>query len=223
MQTIEKPRKIPKQSRSVQTVEAILTATAQVLVARGYEGTTTGAVAERAGVSIGTLYQYFPNRESLIETLVRRHVDELLETVDRTLVDAQGQPLPDLLDRLVEGCIAAHSVSPALHKVLVEEVPRRSGLRQYLEVSKPLEARLVTALAAHRPSLPAEQAQMAAFTIETCVEALIHRAVQEAPETLASGALQVEIGKLVRGYLAAAGAGSDAYSHADRPARARSS
>src|SRR3546814_9174202 len=71
------PRKLPRQERSKATVEAILIAATQVLIEDGYERATTARVAERAGVSVGSLYQYFPNKEALVGTLVeigRAHV-----------------------------------------------------------------------------------------------------------------------------------------------------
>jgi len=75
-------RKVPVQERSRRTVEAILQAASQVLVRCGYESATTGAIAERAGVSIGTLYQYFPNKESLVASVIEGHFKEVLAIVE---------------------------------------------------------------------------------------------------------------------------------------------
>src|SRR6185503_3042990 len=69
------PRKRPRQARSRETVSAILAATSRVLVKHGFDGLTTNAVAEAAGVSIGSLYQYFPNKEALVAGLIERHVE----------------------------------------------------------------------------------------------------------------------------------------------------
>jgi AcrR family transcriptional regulator len=71
------PRKRPSQSRSAATVKAILDATARILVERGYAATSTNAVAERAGVSVGSLYQYFPNKDALIAALHTRHIEQM--------------------------------------------------------------------------------------------------------------------------------------------------
>ena len=79
MDTTVSPRKLPRQARSQATVDALLDATAQVLVERGYARTTTNAVAERAGVSVGSLYQYFPNKDALITALQQRHVRQMNE------------------------------------------------------------------------------------------------------------------------------------------------
>jgi AcrR family transcriptional regulator len=69
------PRKLPTQDRSKQLVDSLLSATAKILVRLGYEGLTTNRVAEEAGVSVGSLYQYFPNKESLIAALIQRWSD----------------------------------------------------------------------------------------------------------------------------------------------------
>mgnify|MGYP003597153915 FL=1 len=67
------PRKEPKQSRARVTVEAILEATAHILTEGGYDALTTNHVAKRAGVSIGSLYQYYPSKEALVGELMDRH------------------------------------------------------------------------------------------------------------------------------------------------------
>src|SRR5579875_3230843 len=76
------PRKLPVQARSAASVDAILQATIQVLLRAGKERLTTTRVALRAGVSVGTLYQYFPNKSALLQAVLRRHLNEVTETVE---------------------------------------------------------------------------------------------------------------------------------------------
>ncbi|TMZ52891.1 TetR/AcrR family transcriptional regulator, partial [Klebsiella pneumoniae] len=78
------PRKTPRQQRSRETVAAILEAAAQLFQRHGYTATTTNKIAERAGVSIGSLYQYFPNKEALLAALAQEH----LETATASLIQA---------------------------------------------------------------------------------------------------------------------------------------
>src|SRR3954464_6272927 len=75
------PRKHPRQARSRATVDTVLEATARVLVKRGFDGLTTNIVADAAGVSIASLYQYFPNKEALVAALIEKHVDEMTSMV----------------------------------------------------------------------------------------------------------------------------------------------
>lgn len=112
------PRKLPRQERAKATVEAIISAAAQVLVEQGYEGATTARVADRAGVSVGSLYQYFPNKEALVADLITRHADEIVDIMRRALEDPSHRTLDDGLRAMVEACAAAHRLDPALHKIL---------------------------------------------------------------------------------------------------------
>ncbi|XOT97655.1 TetR/AcrR family transcriptional regulator, partial [Alcaligenes pakistanensis] len=87
MPTLPQARRIPRQSRSRALVEAILEATARVLSERGYAGTNTNVVAEVAGVSVGSVYQYFPNKDSLIAALHERHALQMNQAMESSLAD----------------------------------------------------------------------------------------------------------------------------------------
>ena len=95
------PRKLPRQARSKATVDAVITAAAQILIEHGYEGATTARVAERAGVSVGSLYQYFPNKEALIAVLIERHADEIVGIMQRALSDPANITLEDGLRAII--------------------------------------------------------------------------------------------------------------------------
>lgn len=115
------PRKTPLQARSATTVDAILQATLQVLVAVGKERLTTTRVAARAGVSVGTLYQYFPNKSALLQAALRRHMDHVRTAIENVCAERQGQSLLDMGTALIHAFLAAkmHSVksSAALYAV----------------------------------------------------------------------------------------------------------
>jgi AcrR family transcriptional regulator len=120
-------RKAPRQARSRATIDVILDAAAHILGDRGWTGLTTNAVAETAGVSIGSLYQYFPNKLAVIEAVRRRHFDEVL-TVLRAAADDR-MTRRQRVEALVDGMIAVHSRYPAAHRVLLEESPRGEDSR----------------------------------------------------------------------------------------------
>ena len=88
------PRKVPTQQRAKETVDAILAAAAHVLAKEGYEGLNTNRVAERAGVSVGSLYQYFPGKEALVLALLEQHHAEMMALLLTDLDSAA--PLEDL-------------------------------------------------------------------------------------------------------------------------------
>jgi AcrR family transcriptional regulator len=114
-----KPRKKPVQDRSTVTVHAIYEATIQVLLSMGFKALTTTKVADRAGVSVGTLYQYFPNKHALLSAVNERYLDAICASVEAACVSHQGQPLRPLVQAVCDAFIDAKmrraDVSLALH------------------------------------------------------------------------------------------------------------
>jgi len=102
-----KPRKTPLQARSNLTVEAILQATLQVLTTIGKERLTTTRVAARAGVSVGTLYQYFPNKSALLQATLRRHMDHVRRSIETVAAQHQGDSLLNMGTALIHAYLAA--------------------------------------------------------------------------------------------------------------------
>ncbi len=102
-----KPRKTPIQARSNATVDAILQATLQVLTTVGKERLTTTRVAARAGVSVGTLYQYFPNKSALLQAALRRHMDEVRSAIEKVCAQHQSASLLDMGTALIFAYLAA--------------------------------------------------------------------------------------------------------------------
>jgi AcrR family transcriptional regulator len=107
LQTALQPRKMPVQARSAASVDAILEATVQVLLQLGKDRLTTRRVAARAGVSIGTLYQYFPNKRSLLQAALRRHMEGVVAAVERVRFEQHGRPLAEMGAALANGLITA--------------------------------------------------------------------------------------------------------------------
>lgn len=112
------PRKQPAQRRSSETVEAILQATIQVLVAVGKERLTTTRVAHRAGVSVGTLYQYFPNKSALLQATLRRHIQGVQTAVKKSCQQQRSQPVQQMATALVDAFLAAKMRNVNESKVL---------------------------------------------------------------------------------------------------------
>jgi AcrR family transcriptional regulator len=101
------PRKSPIQARSVASVDAILKATIQVLLRVGKERLTTTNVALRAGVSVGTLYQYFPNKKALLQAALKRHLTEVAEAVELVCLEQQGRTLRQMSTAVITAYLDA--------------------------------------------------------------------------------------------------------------------
>src|SRR5579864_7709340 len=101
------PRKTPVQSRSAASVDAILKATVQVLLKVGKEKLTTTLVAARAGESVGTLYQYFPNKSALLKAVLKQHITAVVENIERVGREQRGQALEDVVSALMDAYLEA--------------------------------------------------------------------------------------------------------------------
>src|ERR1700759_2137679 len=95
------PRKQASQERSRATVDALVEATARILVREGFDKASTNRIAEAAGVSVGSLYQYFPSKEALVAAVIDRHSQEIMRTVRGELADAMKQPVEKAVRKLV--------------------------------------------------------------------------------------------------------------------------
>src|SRR5450830_1024430 len=113
------PRKEPRQARSKAMVDTILDAIARVLVERGYAKTNTNLVAEAAGISVGSLYQYFPNKDALIFALRERHVTRMLSLFEEIVakMTEEGSLAGDF-EALIDALVVAHLLEPELNRIL---------------------------------------------------------------------------------------------------------
>jgi len=112
------PRKKPQQRRAHVTIDTIFEATIQVLLASGLEGVTTIQIAERAGVSIGSLYQYFPNKRALMAAVVRRHVGQVVDATILACESAHGKPIADMCATMMNAFVDAKTRRPEVSRAL---------------------------------------------------------------------------------------------------------
>ncbi|KKD04002.1 TetR/AcrR family transcriptional regulator [Streptomyces sp. WM6386] len=120
------PRKRPRQERSQETYDAIVEAAAQLFERDGYTRATTNHVAERAGVSIGSLYQYFPNKDALLYAVGEQHMRHLTAELASLVAELRRDlpPLADCVRALVRGLAAPHLARPRMHRLLYDQAPR---------------------------------------------------------------------------------------------------
>jgi AcrR family transcriptional regulator len=178
------PRKLASQERSRSTVDALLEATARVLLNEGYDRASTNRIAEVAGVSIGSLYQYFPSKEALVAAVIDRHTQQVSQVTRNAVVKMAASPIEVAAREFVSLGIEGHRVNPKLHAVLSEQIPRvgrleniEGNLREgYVLVRGYLEA--------HRDEIGVADLDLAAFVLVTVVEALTHAAVLRRPDIL---------------------------------------
>ena len=174
---IEKQRKHPVQARSAATVDAILTACIQVLLAVGKEKLTTTLVAQRAGVSVGTLYQYFPNKRSLLQAVLRAHLTRVTEAVEAACAAHHGLPLCELITGAANGFFYAKMIEPRVALALYSISSDVDGLGITEDLRLRNEAAFEQALRSAPEKLRVD-VRLAAFTMQSAMIGISRRILE---------------------------------------------
>jgi len=193
-------RKAPRQQRSRVTVDVIVEAATRVLARRGWARFTTNEIAAVAGVSVGSLYQYFPNKLAIAEAIRQRHLDEVLVALSGSGEgDSEAVALDQRVERFADGVIAAHSVDEALHRVLLDEVPlvARSSYAEF-EAEYQRRYRALIAASAGANGAAGDD-ETAARVLSSAVEGVVHAAAHRGD--LGLPALRSELVRLILAYL----------------------
>ena len=196
-------RKQPRQQRSAQTRRDILGAAARVFGEHGYAAGTTNRIAAAADVSIGSLYQYFPNKDAILAALSEAHIDAGTTLLAERLRDGLPEALEDLVRLFVRAAIDNHRDDPALHRVLFEEAPRSAALLNGLRDNEARGVAGVTELLRHHPEVRVTDPEFAARLTIATVESLVHRLIAAPVDTVQ---LEDEVVRLLTGYLRASAA-----------------
>jgi AcrR family transcriptional regulator len=193
------PRKRPKQDRAAQTRQRILDSAARVFADYGYAAGTTNRIAEHAELSIGSLYQYFPNKDAILHALMDAHVEAGRQLLVERLSCGLPERLDDTLRVFVRATIDNHRDNPRLHRVLFEEAPRAPDFLSRLHV---LEETMVDATVGILDGHPAVHAggRLSARVVVATIESLVHRLIAS-PDPVDPQRLEDEIVTLLTGYL----------------------
>jgi AcrR family transcriptional regulator len=199
------PRKPPRQARSAAMVELLLQAAARVLATESLGGFTTNRVAEVAGVSVGSLYQYFPNKSSLVAALIAREQDALATAVETGAARLAGASLPQAVAALADLAVQQQLGQP-LYAAALDHEERRLPVQPTLDAARQRMAAAVAALLArHFPGWDAAALQVAAGDCLTIAKALVDaEPVTPTAGPAAATALRRRVQRAVLGYLAGA-------------------
>ena len=209
---LTKPRKLASQQRSRATVDALVEATARILVKEGFDKASTNRIAEVAGVSVGSLYQYFPGKEALVVAVIERHQQDIMQTVRGELAEIRALPVEKAMRKLVAVAVKAHGVDPKLHRVLAEQIPRVRELEKLETFSRENFTLFRAYLDSHRDELQVDDLGLASFVCVTSIEALTHNAVVHYAGMLSDEAMEALIdegARLVTGYLKGQGTSAE--------------
>src|SRR6185503_770897 len=151
------------QARSRATVDALLEATARILVREGFDRASTNRIADVAGVSIGSLYQYFPNKEALVAAVVERHQQDIRQVIQGELEKAAMLPIEQGVRMLVAVAVKSHRIAPKLHRVLAEQIPRVGTLEKVETFNRENFALFRSYLESRKSELRVKNLELAAF------------------------------------------------------------
>jgi AcrR family transcriptional regulator len=188
----------PSQERARHKVELILEAAIRLLDKGGLALLTTNAVAETAGVSVGTLYQYFRNKEAILDALADREMAALSERVLSVLGDPSSILPQERVGRIVRAVTSSYGERRRVHRLIIEYSLSRGGSRH-----KPPIERIVTLLASHdRPAAAAPLSEAEAFVLTNAFVGVL-RAMILRPDTAtpAQEELEEAMGRLVTGFV----------------------
>jgi AcrR family transcriptional regulator len=215
-------RKQPQQARAQETVRAILEATVQILDREGLDAATTTRIAEVAGVSIGSLYQYFSHRDAILNALQDREFERTLALMQKVLADANLEEAPaKTVKEALRGLAELYMTSPGLHRVLAIE-----GLRvAKAEHVHAFDLRVIELvrhfLSATNAPIMRRNVEAAAFVVYQSVRATMLAYLLERPPGFDAPGLTDELTNLVTGYLLGPEATRPRTSRAERALRGR--
>jgi AcrR family transcriptional regulator len=194
------PRKMPSQARSAATVEVILEAAIHVLLANGFEKMSTTRIAECAGVSVGSLYQYFPNKRALLAALVRRHVARVADRAEQACAGAHGATLQKMCEAVINAFIDAKTERVDLSRALYLPAALAGGPEivkaQSERVGKAFKAMLETAA-----DISVVQADVASAVLLAAIVGPVQMALESGANAALIAKLRVHLTGLCVGYL----------------------
>jgi AcrR family transcriptional regulator len=190
------------QARSAVTVDAILSATIQVLLADSRERLSTTRVAYRAGVSVGTLYQYFPNKQALLRAVLERHLDEVVTAVERACEQCRGHALEDMASALITAFLDAKMKSIRTSAALYAISADVDGVR----ISREMGRRICDAICAMLATAPAPlttEPMRLAELLQGAMTGIARRLIESPAPHRLHDSYRAEMIRLASAYLAA--------------------
>ena len=193
-------RRRPRQPRAHLTLTAIMDAVVRILKKNGVAAVNTNRIAAVAGVSIGSVYQYFPDKHAIFVALHQRHIEDIDRRIEHVLLERAAAPLRELIRALLEAMIEAHTADPELYELLHAEVPHRAGGTQDFPSRLHRALRLAMGSRVHELAAHADL-NLTVFVVAHMVDALAHGAVLRRPAGVSLSDAKQEAVRAILAYL----------------------
>jgi AcrR family transcriptional regulator len=174
------PRKSPSQERSRQTVERILDAAARIFHEQGYAGATTNDIADEADLSIGSLYQYFPNKDALLAALTKRHITSTTSSLAAMIGELPGDSGFDVILRTVVRFLVEQHDLDDLHLLVMHTAPRTHEINLELEQAKTQLVEIASVLLT-KINIVGDQQKLIARMVVATIDAAVHDVIIRQP------------------------------------------
>lgn len=195
------PRKTARQDRSQATVDAILEAATRLFAGGGLDAVTTNQIAELAGVSIGSLYQYFPGKQAILGQLIDRHAEQTIAALLGRLSALADQPIAGVLRTIVEILLEADTIDVNLHRLFLDKLPDADRMEQRQGEMRRMTVAVRALLEPRRAELRVTDLDVAALVLVQSLEAVTNAVVLECPGRLRDPVVVDEITALAVRYL----------------------
>lgn len=195
------PRKRPVQQRSWRTLEAILEAATRILEEQGIAGFNTNAIADRAGVGVASVYEYFPSKEAIAAELILRAHLTLAGILRDSLVETEGLPFENAVRSMIRSVVACDHARPRLARVLEFEEATLPKTKELVAAEAEIFRLNMAFLARHLnlPMLSQEEIEIAAFDVHCIVRAILDASLDGSPYRM--GSIEERLSRAVIGYL----------------------
>lgn len=194
------PRKSPRQARAVVTLDAIFEATLQLLLRDGMHRLTTTRVAERAGVSVGTMYQYFPNKQALIHALNERYLGALAGRIEATCRAQHGAPVGRMVEALIDSYWTAKTERADVTRALYRSVAEMDNAEMIGAFARRVDA-ATSAMLASAPDARLGDLEAVNLALVTVIFGTVRHAFERGLTGAEADALRVQVVRMCRAYL----------------------
>jgi AcrR family transcriptional regulator len=201
IQVSENMRKAPRQRRATQTVDAILEAATQILQSDGDERLTTNRIAERAGCSIGTLYQYFPDKDAIVAAIAERERQKILAAIIKALQDVEPRDAEAVVRGIIRTLVGAFSRRRQARRIVTMMMLRRWQFTRDRQGADEIAALLVNSVGHARNANDRPISPVTAYVLTRAIVGVIRAAVLENSSWLESPEFEDELVKLARQFL----------------------
>ena len=195
------PRKKPQQERSRRTYETIVDTASDLLVEDGYHNMSTNKIADRAGVSVGSIYQYFPNKEAIVLAVIEQFAERQYELLADGVERIQGMGLEGSIRLIIANMIHAKREDPQLNRVLFEELPavgQHDLMHEWIERASTL---VRSTLENRDEKFRPEDLETAAFLLVNACHGIVHGTVARRPDLLEDEELVDETTEMILRYI----------------------